>query len=253
MARFLITGVSSGIGRVLTLRLVREGHTVWGIARRKDLLINLKEELGNTEKFIYTPLDISEDKIWGTFVCNMRKNDFTPNVVIFNAAISKNDLIKGLDVGLTEKIFDVNFFSILCGIRDLLSVSSNKMQFIAISSSSAFKGSGVEGIGYSASKAALSIAFESLHQKYVGKHSFKVVFLGPVNFGMTPFKKGFPLSISVDTAVSGILKAVRGTRVLYFYPALLFYFIKITKLFPSDLYFKILSKMESFHVRMERL
>jgi len=44
-SRVLITGVSSGIGRELTKQLVVEGDSVWGVARRKELLINLKKEL----------------------------------------------------------------------------------------------------------------------------------------------------------------------------------------------------------------
>lgn len=37
MDRILITGVSSGIGRALTKRLIADGQTVWGIARRQNL------------------------------------------------------------------------------------------------------------------------------------------------------------------------------------------------------------------------
>ncbi|MBU1016815.1 SDR family NAD(P)-dependent oxidoreductase [Patescibacteria group bacterium] len=253
MSKFLITGVSSGIGRVLTKRLIGEGHIVWGIARGEDLLIDLKRELKNSKLFIYSHFDVSGDGVWGIFVSQMKKADFIPDVVIFDAAILKNDLADGLDVGLTKKILDVNFLSILYAIRELLPIFRERTQFIAISSSSAFKGSGVEGVGYPSSKAALSIAFESLHQKYGCNYSFKVVFFGPVRTGMTPFKRRFPLSLSVEDAVSSILKSIQGTRVLYFYPALLFFFVKAIRLLPSDLYFKILSRLESFHAKMERL
>lgn len=40
-----ITGISSGIGRALTERLITEGHCVWGIARREDALAILRRDL----------------------------------------------------------------------------------------------------------------------------------------------------------------------------------------------------------------
>jgi len=50
--KILITGASSGIGRELAKQLVKDGHVVWGVARRENLLNDLKKELGDL--FFYT-------------------------------------------------------------------------------------------------------------------------------------------------------------------------------------------------------
>ena len=57
MKNVLITGVSSGIGKALTKLLLTKGFRVWGIARRKELLLELKKEL-HSDKFIFTAADI---------------------------------------------------------------------------------------------------------------------------------------------------------------------------------------------------
>lgn len=48
--KILITGVTSGFGKQLTLDLITKGHTVIGTGRRHDKLVQLASELG--ERFI---------------------------------------------------------------------------------------------------------------------------------------------------------------------------------------------------------
>ncbi len=56
MKNVLVTGVSSGIGRILTKKLIDQGFRVWGIARREDLLKSLKKEL-RSKNFFYLVVD----------------------------------------------------------------------------------------------------------------------------------------------------------------------------------------------------
>ena len=133
------------------------------------------------------------------------------------------------------------------GIKVLVKTAGPNTEFIAVSSSSALKGSGIEGIGYPSSKAALSIAFESLPQKYQGKYIFKTIYFGPINSGMSPFKKNSFFMLSEKQAVEKIIQASLGKKVVYYYPAVLFFILKIVKLFPSKIYFYLLSQMEGFH------
>ncbi len=118
---------------------------------------------------------------------------------------------------------------------------------MAISSSSALKGSGVEGIGYPASKAALSIAFESLYQKFKNKYIFKTIYFGPINTGMVPFRKNSLFLLSEKQAVSKIIQATLGKKVIYYYPGVLFFILKTIRHFPSKIYFYLLSQIEEFH------
>lgn len=250
MAKYLITGVSSGIGRALTKKLINNGNMVWGIARREKLLRSLKKEI-DSKKFTYTMGDQAKNRIWQSLLKQFKRRKFNPDVVIFNAAISENDLKDGINISALEDIMEINFLGIMRGINILLPFVKPAVQMIAISSFSALKGSGVEGIGYAASKAALSVGFESLYQKYKDKNIiFKTIYFGPVYAGMGPFKK-YPLFVlSEGQAVKFIISSVKSKKVLYYYPKSIFFIMKLIKLLPSGIYFKILSKMESFRLKL---
>lgn len=249
---YLITGVSSGIGRALTKKLVGSGNTVWGTARRKELLVDLKKELHNSPRFIYTAVDQGKENDWKLITRSFKGKKIFPQVIIFNAAVSENDLESYINLKSLEKTFEVNFLGIMRGVNNLLPIVKTNSQFIAISSFSALKGNSSESIGYASSKAALSIAFESLHQKYK-EHGiiFKTIFFGPINSGMSPFKKGVPFALSEDKAVESIINAVKSKEVHHYYPKSIFFIFRLIKLLPSSLYFKILSRMDSIHLKFK--
>lgn len=246
--KILITGVSSGIGRALTKKLVAQGNVVWGVARRAKLLDDLKKELKNNSNFVYTPMNVVLARDWRRLIGRMKKAKFAPEVVVFNAAIFGQDLTGSKDdFRLTREIFSVNFFSIIEGFRHLLKIVGRGTQFVAISSSSALKGSAIEGIGYPASKAALSIAFESLYQKYKSRYSFKTVYFGPVKTGMSPFKCRPFFFLREDQAVKVVLNAIDKDQAVIFAPKILFFVLRFIKLLPSGLYFRLLAYIDRFH------
>lgn len=250
--KILVTGVSSGIGRALIKRLVKEGNFTWGIARREELLKNLQKEIGERNKFYYSLMDVSISDNWQKLIDAMKKKKFTPDIIVFNAAINSNDLSGGLNSTATREIFNINFLSIMEGIESLMKFVKPHTQFIAISSLSALKGSGVEGVGYPASKAALSIAFESLHQRYKGQHHFKTVYFGPVASGMGPFKKTWPIILSEDQAVKAIIKAIKSKQAIHYSPTFLFLVLRVMKVLPPSLYFFILSRIEQLHLKLAK-
>jgi len=251
MSKFLITGVSSGIGRALTKKLISSGESIWGIARRENLLKDLKRELGNSSNFEFTTIDQAKINNWYSLVKKLKRRKYIPEIIIFNAAISKNDLKYGIEIEALEEMMEVNFLGVMRGISALLPLVKPGTQFITISSFSALKGSGSEGIGYAASKAALSIGFESLYQKYKNKGiAFKTVYFGPINSGMGPFKKNIPFVLSEKQAVKYIISSTKISKGQFFYPRSIFLIFKIIKLLPANIYFKILSKMESLHLKL---
>lgn len=242
--KFLITGISSGLGRALTKRLIKDGASVWGIARRKELLESLSQEL-NSPNFIFSTVDISTLRGWKYLLDQLKSKNYTPDIVIFNAAVLENDLKNGLDINSTERMMEINFYGVLRGVSLLLNYIDKKCQFIAISSSSALKGSGMEGVGYAASKAALSTAFESLHQRYKKSlFNFKIIFFGPISTPMNPFKTKIPLTLSEKMAAEGILKDINSNDGIFYHPILFFIFFKLIKLLPSKFYFSVLTMHE---------
>lgn len=249
-SKIFITGVSSGIGRALVKRLIKEGHSVAGVARREELLVSLKKELGENPPFFYLAEDVGKESGWNKIIDFLKDKQFVPNIIIFNAAILENDLSDGLIFDLTKKMIEINFLGVIYGISLFLKLTKNA-QFLAISSSSALKGSGSEGVGYAASKAALSIGFESLYQKYKGSNLiFKTLFFGPVKTSMSPFTKYPLLTLTEDQAAGAIIDSLNSQKVLHFYPAIFFVLFKFIKLLPQNLYFKILSLHENFRNKL---
>ncbi len=245
MNKVLIIGVSSGIGRALVKKLIKEGSIVWGVARRGKLLRELSQELNDKSTFIYQSLDISKKNSWESILMNMKERKFKPNIVIFNAAINQNDLEHEIKTKVTNEIFNINFFAILEGIKTLFPYMKNNSQYIAISSSSAMKGNVVEGIGYPASKAALSIAFESLYQKYFSTgRIFTTISFGPINTGMRRFQASPPFALSEEQAVNCIIKAIKDKKSFYYYPAIFFIIFRMMKVvLPNEIILKLLLKV----------
>lgn len=54
----VVTGASSGFGLAIARRLVRDGHSVVGIARRQDKLAHIQSELGNA--FLSVVADVAD-------------------------------------------------------------------------------------------------------------------------------------------------------------------------------------------------
>ncbi|MBI5621179.1 SDR family NAD(P)-dependent oxidoreductase [Candidatus Gottesmanbacteria bacterium] len=237
--KILVTGVSSGIGRALTKELVTRNHNVWGVARRKDLLRSLAKELGGDPNLTTSSLDISNERGWRELVKQLTKEDFIPDVIIFNAGIWEKDLQRDFPIKSTAAMMDTNFYGALRGVYLLLPFVKTGTQFIAISSLSAFHGSGKEGVGYAASKAALSVAFESLYYRYKTRFLFKTIFLGPIDVGRIPL-----FSTSKQQAVDGIMRAIDSNKILFYQPGLIFFLFRFAKLLPFDVYSALFLKLE---------
>lgn len=242
--KILITGVSSGIGRTLTKQLISNGSKVWGIARRKKLLLSLLQETDNSPNLYVSTLDVSLESDWKKLLKRLIEADFMPDVIIFNAVIWEKDLAGNFDIESTKKMINTNFYGALYGVNLLLPLVNKGTQFIAISSLSVFQGSETVGIGYSAGKAGLSIAFECLHQKYKDKFSFKTIFFGPLDTKLNSFKKNPPFLLTKEQASKFIIDAINSRKIIFYRPKILFFFYWFIKLLPSNFYFKLLAKHE---------
>ncbi|MBI3485940.1 SDR family NAD(P)-dependent oxidoreductase [Candidatus Daviesbacteria bacterium] len=244
--RILITGVSSGIGRKLAIKLMAK-NWVWGVARREVLLKEIESSQIKL-KFNYTKADFSQSGAWQKIISAMKKAEFIPEVVIFNAGIYKDAKNEGFDIEIVREVFEVNFFSIIKGIELLQDSYNSRIHFLAISSTSALKGSKSEGIAYGASKAALSIAFESLYQKQLKSNfKFSTIFFGPINTDMNPHKKSRFMVLSEEEAVNKVIKAIKEQGPVYYSPDSLFRLLFLLRLIPANLTLKILNFLENLH------
>lgn len=230
---FFLTGVSSGIGRHLAKRLVGEGARVLGIARTRQSLEELQRELGR-ERFLFVDYDVSRLDADITPVSSLiEKEQFSPTAVILNAAVSIPDIDPDYNFKIFKKVMDTNLYGAVRWIELFLPQFQKKRNghFIGISSIAAYHASPRKA-AYTASKAALSQAFDSFRLRYLKEGiQFTTIHFGPVNTPMWD-RKEFPGLLPVEAAVDCIVRAIREKKPNYDSPRLMGVFARSLSLVP---------------------
>ncbi len=166
----IITGASSGMGKGLAERLIRDhGCNVIGVARTESKLQAFKEELGNLgHKFTYYPFDVSIKENWESFAKKLTDNNIKPDILINNAGIlPKFSRFSKITIDDVNHTMQINFFSALYSINALLPVllESETPGIVNIASSAALCPLAGTSI-YSASKAALKNFTDALREEH---------------------------------------------------------------------------------------
>ena len=190
-----ITGVSSGIGRELAKFLIKEGHVVWGVARRREELEKLSSEI-KSGNFFYNVCNVSDKAAVRQVVSEMRRKNFLPDAVVLNAAAFKEDTRPEFSETIFEEVFKTNVFGATTLVEEFIGdfLKRKSGQFLAISSVSAFRPDFMR-VSYSSSKTALAMAFRGLALHYRGERIFfKIIYFGPV---------ATPMSVHVKRDDSG--------------------------------------------------
>jgi short-subunit dehydrogenase len=230
-----ITGASSGIGEALTIHLLEKGNVVWGIARRKEMLENIKRKY--PKKFFFDVCNVEKTSEVLKTKKKMEKNNFFPDVIILGAGIALNDLIPSYNYDLYKKIFSINLFGAVNFIDIFLPdfLKKGKGHFIALSSVSAFRPI-LRGIAYPASKSALSLTFRGFDLAYKKRNIFfSNIYLGPVKTAMWDGKESFLVSNpkKIAESISKVIKTKKSTIFIPFFSTFLF---RIGRLIPDKIY-----------------
>lgn len=153
----LVTGCSRGVGLEICRVLLKQGHTVYGVARScpqefKDL------QLQYPERLLYKSVDLSDSE-------HVRENvfsDFLNNKVqldgfVNNAALAYDDIVSNINLNRLKGMYEINVFSPMVmtkyAIRNML-LHHTKGSIVHISSISVH--TGYKGLAmYASSKGAL--------------------------------------------------------------------------------------------------
>jgi len=232
----LVTGASSGIGEAISRELLKQGWSVIGIARSHEKLDNIQRELGDA--FIPMICDVSSKADIEAVSTQIYEKKLCPSLFFLNAGIAGEAVIENpnrFDLKIHESIMQVNYFGVLAWVEfwEKPCQKNGGANFIVTSSINAIFAPPT-GSAYSASKAAIAKAFESLSLTYFESNlRFSVVYPGPVDtaglkaprklpFTWTPEKMGkymvnFALSSKASCEPSLFYKIV--TRLLRGLPA----------------------------------
>ena len=103
----LITGASSGMGKVFALDLAKEGHLVYGAARRTDLL----EELA--QKGVQTiALDVTNEESMKSCIQAILEKEGRIDVLVNNAGYGSYGTIEEVSMEEAKRQFEVNVFGL---------------------------------------------------------------------------------------------------------------------------------------------
>ncbi len=166
----IITGASSGMGKGLAERLIRDHNCkVIGIARTESKLQAFKEELGNkSDYFTYYPFDVSVKENWESFAAQLQKDGIQPDILINNAGIlPKFNRFSKITVDDVNYTMQINFYSAIYSINALLPLilKSKTPGIVNIASSAALCALAGTTV-YSASKSALKSFTDALREEH---------------------------------------------------------------------------------------
>lgn len=169
----ILSGASSGIGKDLALRLIRDhGCKVIGIARTESKLAALKEELGNKgDNFSYYTFDVSDRAKWAELAETLKKEGIAPDILINNAGIlPKFDRFVNYTLEEIDRAMQINFYSCVYSMNALMPIilRSENAAIVNVASSAALCSLAGTSV-YSASKAALKSFTDSVREEHRGE------------------------------------------------------------------------------------
>jgi short-subunit dehydrogenase len=218
----VITGASSGIGHALARALAAEGCKVGLMARRRELLEGLQNEIrktGGTAEIAMADVARRDEVV--AAIHDLAGRLGPVDLLVANAGVGCPTRVDPLNVRDTERVFGVNFFGALHCFEAVLPAMLARGQghLAAVSSLGAYKGLPGES-SYTASKAALNTYLDGLRVQ-LRRRGVAVTTICP-GFVRTPMIEGnpfrMPWMMDADRAAKLIVGALRRRRKVFNFP-----------------------------------
>lgn len=151
----VITGASSGIGLELAKEFSGQGAKVVLVARSKDKLDKLAEDLGGDSVALAVGCDVSQEIQCKEMVEQAVAKFGRIDVLINNAGLSMRAILDDVKMDVLHTLMDVNFWgAVYCTKYALPYIQASKGSIVGVSSVAGIHGLPARS-GYSASKYAL--------------------------------------------------------------------------------------------------
>ncbi len=157
-----MTGASSGIGRAVTLELVRRGWTVYATARRVDVLETLAADAAGPGRVVPVPGDVT-DPVSMTDAVGQITSQGPLALVILNAGIYSPMRAQTFSAQNARAMFDVNLSGVANGLEPVLQhmIERGDGHIALVASVAGYRGL-PNAAAYSATKAGLIAMAEAL-------------------------------------------------------------------------------------------
>jgi short-subunit dehydrogenase len=236
----LITGASSGIGRGLALALAKQGAQVGLLARRRDLLDQIVNEIaGAGGKAIAMAANVEDAAEVRAALEAFESKVGAIDVLVANAGVGATNDPAALDADQVARVLGVNVIGVANCVAAVVPgmVARGSGQLVAISSLAAYRGL-PKSAAYCGSKAAVSAFFESLRLD-LEPRGIDVTIIHP-GFIKTPLTAGrqaqMPFLMELDDAIKKIVWAIEKKRKSYAFPWQLATIVRAGLLMPIFMY-----------------
>ena len=243
-----IIGASSGIGKALAQRLSRDGYCLALSARSAVPLKKVLEELPKGGKNSSYPCDVSKLTTLEAAYKNILKAHGKVDLMVFAAGIytpmplTKYDHKKSLETVNVNLIGALNTFEVL---KKAAISKDHPLHLVWIGSVAGYRGL-PNSSAYGMSKAGL-IAFAEIQHTELKDLNTKVQLVSPgfVKTRLTD-KNAFemPMIISAEQAADYIGNGIQSNKFDISFPPLFAFTMKILRILPDFLFFKIAKKMQ---------
>ncbi|MCZ6554130.1 MAG: SDR family NAD(P)-dependent oxidoreductase [SAR324 cluster bacterium] len=238
-ARVLITGASSGIGRALAVRMAQPGTALGLVARRRERLEELREELAGRDARVYLyDADVRDREAMQRVAEEFISAAGGVSVAIANAGVSYPDDLRRGDA---EQAVELMATNLLGAINTLLPVIPHMIEarsghLVAVGSVAGFRGLPGRG-AYCASKSALKTLMDS-YRPTLRPYGIRVTTICP-GFVESELTAGnrfpMPFILSAERAAGLIVKALAKHRRTYTFPWQMRLLVPLIKAVPDRL------------------
>jgi short-subunit dehydrogenase len=168
-ATVVITGASSGIGAELARELVRRGHHVTLVARRRDRLENLQAELGGTRAAAVEPCDLQDPEARTQLATKLLRGQRHVSGLANNAGFGEYGRFDRADQDRERSMVELNVDALhhLCGAVVPGMVERGEGAVLNLASTAAFQPL-VGFATYAATKAFVHSFSEAVHEELAG-------------------------------------------------------------------------------------
>lgn len=242
-----ITGAGKGIGRALALAFARDGWDVAVSARTPEDLYSMMDEALPGRVHPY-PLDVTDEVEVAKVVGAIERDHGPLDLAILNAGTHIPQSADDFDLKAARTLFETNVMGTLNALVPLMArMTGRRKGHIAVVASVA----GYRGLpgaaGYGATKAALINLCEALYPD-LARYRVKLTLINP-GFVDTPLtrKNRFPMPflITADKAAEAIMGGLRSGSFEIAFPWRFAMIMKLMRILPYSLYFRITKRMVS--------
>jgi len=236
----LITGASSGIGYELAKQFAHENCNLILLARRKEILDSLSQELRTNKNTILTyQCDIRNEQEVQNIFSDIRSKIDLIDIAILNSGIGHNITVENFDSKFADETFQVNVLGMIYCIEELLKDFLPKKNgiIVGISSIADVRGFPRSGI-YCASKAAVSTMLESFRVELI-PYNIKVITVRPGWVTTPMIKKNdfkMPFLMEAERAARIIKNGIKKEKKIIEFPVGTVFGGKLLKILPNFIF-----------------